>query len=83
MAVREYSRKAARGGINSFVGSIWHLAGAAEAVREQRSGNSGLERVGEAARGGISYFVGSIWHFSRSDRGCKRAAEAGIMAVRE
>jgi hypothetical protein len=27
---------AASGGLNSFVGSIWHLAGAAEAVKEQQ-----------------------------------------------
>jgi hypothetical protein len=29
--------EAARRDINSFVGSIWHLAGAAEAVREQQN----------------------------------------------
>jgi hypothetical protein len=33
---RERVGEAARGGINSFVGSIWHLEGAAEAVWEQQ-----------------------------------------------
>jgi hypothetical protein len=40
-------------------------------------------KVGEAARGGIGSFVKVSLAFRRSNEGCKRAAEAGVVVVRE